>query len=44
MVIEQDARAKLPTGTDRATLIRRYDYGDTALFMYGPSMQIRSTL
>jgi|SRR5689334_21731567 16S rRNA (guanine966-N2)-methyltransferase len=44
MVIEQDARAKLPTGTDRATLIRRYDYGDTALFMYGPSMQVRSTL
>jgi 16S rRNA (guanine966-N2)-methyltransferase len=42
MVIEQDARAKLPTATDRATLIRRYAYGDTALFLYGPAMQDRS--
>lgn len=42
MVIEQDARAELPTATDRATLIRRYDYGDTALFLYGPAKQDES--
>jgi 16S rRNA (guanine966-N2)-methyltransferase len=42
MVIEQDIRAKLPTPTDRATLIRRYDYGDSALFLYGPATQDRS--
>ena len=35
MVIEQDARIQLPAETDRARLIRRYDYGDTALFLYG---------
>jgi 16S rRNA (guanine966-N2)-methyltransferase len=37
LVIEQDARAKLPTATNRARLMRRYDYGDTALFVYGPA-------
>ena len=36
MVIEQDARCQPPTATDRARLVRRYDYGDTALFVYGP--------
>jgi 16S rRNA (guanine(966)-N(2))-methyltransferase RsmD len=35
MVIEQDVRAELPAETDRARLLRRYDYGDTALFLYG---------
>ena len=35
--IEQDARAELPTGTEEARLMRRYDYGDTALFMFGPA-------
>lgn len=35
MVIEQDARVQLPTSTDRARLMRRYEYGDTALFLYG---------
>jgi 16S rRNA (guanine(966)-N(2))-methyltransferase RsmD len=35
MVIEQDIRAELPTNTDRARLIRRYEYGDTALVLYG---------
>ena len=35
MIIEQDARAQMPAETDRARLMRRYDYGDTALFLYG---------
>jgi len=35
MIIEQDARAHMPAETDRARLMRRYDYGDTALFLYG---------
>jgi 16S rRNA G966 N2-methylase RsmD len=35
MIIEQDSRASLPTSTSHATLIRRYAYGDTALFLYG---------
>lgn len=35
MVIEQDSRAELPVETDHARLLRRYDYGDTALFLYG---------
>lgn len=42
MVIEQDVRATLPTATDRAHLIRRYDYGDSALFLYGPATQNRA--
>ncbi|HKC92784.1 MAG TPA: 16S rRNA (guanine(966)-N(2))-methyltransferase RsmD [Nitrospira sp.] len=42
MVIEQDVRATLPTATDRANLIRRYDYGDSALFLYGPATQDRA--
>ena len=36
MIIEQDARVQAPVATDRARLMRRYDYGDTALFLYGP--------
>ena len=35
-------RGSGPTATDRATLIRRYDYGDSALFLYGPATQDRS--
>jgi 16S rRNA (guanine(966)-N(2))-methyltransferase RsmD len=34
MVIEQDARVQLPNDTERARLMRRYEYGDTALFLY----------
>ena len=36
MVIEQHARAQLPEATGQARCIRRYLYGDTALFVYGP--------
>ena len=36
MAIEQDARTQLPA-SDRARLIRRYEYGDTALLLYGPT-------
>jgi 16S rRNA (guanine966-N2)-methyltransferase len=35
MVLEQDARVELPTATPGARLMRRYEYGDTALFLYG---------
>ncbi|HJU03991.1 MAG TPA: 16S rRNA (guanine(966)-N(2))-methyltransferase RsmD, partial [Nitrospiraceae bacterium] len=35
MVIEQDIRVDVPTQTDHARLLRRYAYGDTALFLYG---------
>jgi 16S rRNA (guanine966-N2)-methyltransferase len=35
MVIEKDAKVELPTSLDRAVLIKRYIYGDTALFLYG---------
>jgi 16S rRNA G966 N2-methylase RsmD len=37
LVIEQDARAELPADTEEARLMRRYDYGDTALFVFGPA-------
>ena len=37
MIIEQDARAQLPARTETAELLRRYRYGDTALFVYGPA-------
>ena len=36
MIIEQDARVEPPIATDRARLMRRYAYGDTALFLYRP--------
>ncbi|MBA5867006.1 MAG: 16S rRNA (guanine(966)-N(2))-methyltransferase RsmD [Nitrospira sp. CR1.3] len=36
MVIEQNAKAELPASLDRAVLVRRYVYGDTALLLYGP--------
>lgn len=34
MILEQDARTLLPDSTHGATLVRRYVYGDTALFVY----------
>jgi 16S rRNA (guanine(966)-N(2))-methyltransferase RsmD len=37
LVIEQAAGVALPAGTDGAQLRRRYDYGDTALFLFGPA-------
>jgi 16S rRNA (guanine966-N2)-methyltransferase len=37
VVLEQDSRSQLPTSIDHARLIRRYVYGDTALFVYGSS-------
>ena len=35
MVIEQPIRAEPPTETAGARLLRRYAYGDTALYLYG---------
>ncbi len=35
VVLEQDSRSELPASIDHAKLIRRYVYGDTALFVYG---------
>ncbi|HSB44774.1 MAG TPA: 16S rRNA (guanine(966)-N(2))-methyltransferase RsmD [Nitrospira sp.] len=37
VVLEQDSRSELPALIDHAKLIRRYVYGDTALFVYGSS-------
>ena len=37
MIIEQDSRTELPASIDHAALIRRYVYGDTALYLYGLS-------
>ncbi len=37
VVLEQDSRSKLPDAFGQAQLIRRYLYGDTALFVYGRS-------
>ncbi|MBI3807437.1 MAG: 16S rRNA (guanine(966)-N(2))-methyltransferase RsmD [Nitrospirae bacterium] len=37
VVIEQDSRNELPASIDHATLVRRYLYGDTALYLYGAS-------
>jgi 16S rRNA (guanine(966)-N(2))-methyltransferase RsmD len=37
MIIEQDSRTELPASIDHATLVRRYVYGDTALYLYGLS-------
>lgn len=37
MIIEQDSRTELPASIDHATLVRRYVYGDTALYLYGVS-------
>ena len=37
VMIEQDSRTELPASIDHATLMRRYLYGDTALYLYGVS-------
>lgn len=37
VIIEQDSRTELPASIDHATLVRRYVYGDTALYLYGLS-------
>src|SRR5262245_16538759 len=37
MIIEHDSRTKLPALIDHAALVRRYLYGDTALYLYGLS-------
>jgi 16S rRNA (guanine966-N2)-methyltransferase len=37
VIIEQDSRTQLPTSIDRAALVRRYVYGDTALYLYDVS-------
>jgi 16S rRNA (guanine(966)-N(2))-methyltransferase RsmD len=37
VIIEQDAHAELPPSIGPAALVRRYQYGDTALFLYGLS-------
>jgi 16S rRNA (guanine(966)-N(2))-methyltransferase RsmD len=35
VIIEQDSRTELPASIDHAALVRRYQYGDTALYLYG---------
>jgi 16S rRNA G966 N2-methylase RsmD len=35
VIIEQDSRTELPASIDHAVLVRRYVYGDTALYLYG---------
>jgi 16S rRNA (guanine(966)-N(2))-methyltransferase RsmD len=37
VIIEQDAHAELPSTIGHAALVRRYQYGDTALYLYGVS-------
>ena len=37
VIIEQDSRTELPASIDHAALVRRYQYGDTALYLYGLS-------
>ena len=37
VIIEQDSRTTLPASIDHCTLVRRYVYGDTALYLYGLS-------
>jgi len=37
MILEQDSRTELPVSLDHASLVRRYVYGDTALYLYGLS-------
>lgn len=38
VMIEQDSRTELPQSIDHASLVRRYVYGDTALYLYGVSI------
>jgi 16S rRNA (guanine966-N2)-methyltransferase len=37
VIIEQDSRTTLPVSIDHAALVRRYVYGDTALYLYSVS-------
>ena len=37
MIIEQDSHAELPAPIDHASLVRRYQYGDTALYLFDVS-------
>ena len=37
VIIEQDAHTELPASIGHAALVRRYQYGDTALYLYGVS-------
>jgi 16S rRNA (guanine(966)-N(2))-methyltransferase RsmD len=37
VIIEHDSRTELPASIDHATLVRRYLYGDTALYLYSMS-------
>lgn len=39
VVLEQPSRAKIPPTTTHTNLIRRYAYGDTALFVYSRTME-----
>lgn len=45
VIIEQDSRTTVPASIDHATLVRRYVYGDTALYLYrvSPSEATEST-
>jgi len=43
VVLEQDARTEHLDSIEQAKLIRRYVYGDTALFVYGRSERERAT-
>ena len=43
MMIEQDSRTELPVLINHAALVRRYVYGDTALYLYGVSTSVSTT-
>ena len=43
VMIEQDSRAELPASIDHALLVRRYQYGDTALYLYDVSASAPAT-
>jgi len=43
VIIEQDSRTELPALIDHAALLRRYQYGDTALYLYGVSNSASTT-
>jgi 16S rRNA (guanine966-N2)-methyltransferase len=43
VMIEQDSRAQLPASIDHAMLVRRYQYGDTALYLYDVSTSVPTT-
>ncbi|MEO5956139.1 MAG: 16S rRNA (guanine(966)-N(2))-methyltransferase RsmD [Nitrospiraceae bacterium] len=46
MMIEHESRTALPASLDHAALVRRYVYGDTALYLYGisPSASTESSV